>query len=495
MRGFTFATTTAIAVALMIGLTLSFANANAAPSKAIDPKNLEPGCNENNAPALQLDGERLLIDDGHFENIKYVPCDNSNMGYRIRKSMMNLGKMFGFNSRSQWGPSVIGTNPYNFVMDRIEYLQIIYKEDEHCDWFTNGYFQDLTGKDPKKFRSVTICPSAKYNSDVNLMALMLHEARHADDKSHTTCTYGPIAMLKDKYACDSSFEDAGAYAVSTEFYLAASKHPSLTPAQRQSARSSGIQLLIGRFNKLPKGLQFASVLFPAAGGAYVFDGQREIKIISALPAGYQLMLRPSNPVLVQKNTGKTVSYAFSPEKLAESVDQVLEDFDKKLRPTFVDQAEFGDMSCYLFAHKLACWNLARDKNAVWDFSNREASRFLLLDQSMLNGAGRTGVVAYLITKDGAAIILPSSYAEMDKDGPDFTVENRKAREYAAAIRDTVTFTKDSGSPYQNLAISHKGLSLIYVDWRDKTGQVPNITTLPLKRLIGPTVWSPLIEQL
>ncbi len=481
---------------ILIGLFLFCAQPQALQvisDKPIDPKNLEPGCTQYNAPSFMLHNDQLFIIDGKN---KYAPCDNSNMGYRIRKAMMSLGKMFGFNSRHQWGPPIIGSNPFKFVTDRIEYLTIIDETDKHCDSFTNGYFIDYTDEgDKKKHRSVTICPSAAYHSDVHLMSLMLHEARHADIKKHKPCAFGPLAMAKEaKQACDGSLEEGGAYGVSTEFYLAAARESSLTPAQRQTARSSGIQMLISRFNQLPKGLNFASVLFPLAGGAFVFDGQKEIKIISKIPADYQLMLRPENPVMVQKQTGKTISYGYAPGKIEESVDQVLIQADKSLRITFVDQADFGDMSCYLYAHKIACWNTARDKNAVWNFKDRTAKRFMILDQKLLGEKDKTGKVAFLVETGGYTTVLPATFEEMEKKGP-FEVSDNNAKGIAASLRDSITFTKESGFPYQNLAISVRGLSLFYDDWNGNTGKVPNIKQLPLSRIIGPTVWSDLIEKL
>ena len=475
---------------IIFGLLLSFSSVTSVAAP-IDPKNLEVGCNEDNAPEERLTPGRLLINDG---GRPYVPCDKTNMGYRVRKAMMDLGKMIGMNGNNRWNKSIIGYNPFDFVASHVDYLTIIYEQNDACDPMTNGYFQrnEDTSKGLKAFKAVTICPSAAYGTELDMMALMLHEARHADNKIHDKCAYGPLSMTAAK-ACDKTIEYEGSYAVSTEFYLAAMREPSLTPAQRQQARSQSIAYLVSRFNKLPKDLSFVGVMYPAAGGAYVYDGQRETKIISQLPAGFEVVTESLLPTFINKLTNKTRTYDFKGDRMNEWPNQ-LTNWDQKHNETFVDRANIGNMSCFLFTHRLACWSIEKFENTVWNFNDLEAVRFMVLDNSLINkGSGST---AYIVKKDGHVLTLPMKFDDMKKIGPSSKID-KPAEVFAATRRDIIVFPKDSAVPYPILFITHQGDKLLFAGKSGKvqSGEVPGITQLPIKRLIGPTVWSDLLEKL
>ena len=436
------------AALVIFGLLLQLAPLASAAPPQIDPKNLEVGCNEDNAPDLRLTPGRLRIRDGA---VPYVPCDKSNMGYRVRKAMMDLGKMIGMNGDSRWGKSIIGYNPFDFVAKRIDFLEIIYEQKESCDINTAGYFHrnDETGRGlENQFKFVTICPSAQAGTELDIMMMMLHEAWHAEGNFHEQCNHGRNSRIKFK-GCDPSIEYRGAYAVTLEFYLTAMKEPSLTPAQRQDARGRSIDTLISNFNKLPKDLNYVAVTYPMSGGAYVFDGQREIKLIGQLPTGFEPTSVTDKPFFLNKVSKKMRPYAYSGERMPE-FGSVLYRWDDKVNATFIDNADLGDMSCYLFTHQITCYTRDGLRNVTYTVSDRQIARFMVLDNSLINKKD-PGVTAFIVETDGETTAVPTNYEDFKKLGV-FEVKNNAASKLAAVWRDTIVFPKDASMPYPMLFI-------------------------------------------
>ncbi len=189
---------------------------------------------------------------------------------RVFKALVSLDELGPLTiDRDGYDRGLLGYDVSRFFPDRVNEIKFESKPDSRCFLDHLSPVAYASFNQPNR---IHICPSISKYSTLTVMAILLHEARHAEGgeagPGHVKCLRGGY---KGEPACDSSYEAGGAYAVETEFYLRVARTRHLPKAMRQEARSNVLSNLFHHFNKLPDVLKPVYMIQDRNGSVFLAD--------------------------------------------------------------------------------------------------------------------------------------------------------------------------------------------------------------------------------
>lgn len=289
-------------------------------------------------------------------------CDSSNLTYKTFSALIYM-KSLKFN-QTTFGPlqtNVIGRSPYEYFKDRVKKIVFQPNSDHDCNptkknnvivW---GFLAYARPDD----RSMNICEFAETLSQISLVKMFVHEARHLDGSkfNHIVCEQGNFSSSAQKN-CDESLEDNGAYAIGIEFNRKFFSTTTINPALRQEARNQSVIDLYSRFNKLPLGITSGALLQDYQGTLTHFDGKKWIPVSEGnknemlsrhweWPMLFDFTFSAVKPLLLTNNSVARTNAPKFENNLNRALKQIT-------FPEIIDAYNGMYASCYLAKDRVVC---------------------------------------------------------------------------------------------------------------------------------------------
>ena len=411
-----------------------------------------------------------------FKGAGYKHCDFANHGYRVVKALLFIKEVSrDFDGSSSLGSTVIGSDPYAFVKQRVRSIEIEAPGDR-CGANADAEFS--------RPNHVLFFCKVGTTETVEIASTLVHEARHNPDGplggyDHVQCSRGWNLQF-DKETCDASW--GGSWAAEVEFLIGTSRSRHVSTSARAQARSIAIRVLINQFNRLPGDLKQGAALRGATDELYFYDGKQVTKLASEVPEDAVMWLSGEGIEFVHTN-GRVSAYDYasgiSDTKIVYSTSALSGSERTKLTGYF--QFGKGAMECALLTDELICFGPRHEKKRM-KIRGSSAVSFMHVDESVRWFGAPSDGLMYVLTEDGKALPVPN-WANFGTfpDAVDFSA------------RGAIKWHGPSLNPYL-LKLTLKG-ELEILEWRREPVPAPGLQGMKFTEIVGKTVWSATLEQL
>lgn len=408
---------------------------------------------------------------------QFNPCDPSQLIYKVLKALIDLDDFPRLTpGEKAYDQNIIGPSATEFFRSRVRNIVFQAHDQGNCRASGVVAYVNWGGKE-----TIFVCPHAGRFSEIMLMGVLLHEARHLEGFDHVKCKYGRNASY-DMDACDPSYSYRGSYAVSTELFTRLWKTEALPLAIRQEARSYAIDAFINRFNVLPLGMKNGFLVqdFEGTISHVSLDG----KLQSVIESGNEnLIVTPISFISIvmfdpdaaaglfysfkselEKVTGGIFEAAFyQGETVAEG--RSLRDFSFFLE---------GDYHCFLFDSEIRCLN-SNEKRSV-ELSHLKARHFVAYG----NRFGFT-------TVDGEFFLLPKGFIQRAEKLKVQSLERvRNPHRFVSYVKV---------EPGQYIGLTVDGQVMRTNEKMTKAAVFAPLSSQRFKKAMGPFIWSKMLEDL
>ncbi len=489
----------------LIFSVLAFAFPVMVQAQQIDPKNIDKEC----PGAARISGEFDSVMRFYDKKGVYIPCDKTNLNYRVRKAFYQIKNPGGIHFAStRFNFKMVGMDAWRFVNKKSQHV-FIGGDPKKSEVMVPGFAGFVEGNDSKKKHNVmSIGTEAIYSTDLELRATIIHLAAHYAEEtfSHKKCLRGPFALLPDgeEKACDVEWWN-GAFVAEAEYFVSQAGASNLPAETRAEARAAAIERLTYHLNRLPGFLKPGAVLYPAQGGVLFFDGENITPMIARLPPGFEVANREDRITLVDQKKRQVMDYDFkggftNRKDLSELV-------KSGAKEVYRDIADIGDMTCVLFSSKILCQSKFREKEVATLTLAPGLKKFAWVREkaSLEPNEERHELLVHVIKEDGSALRMANTFqdfkaAERLTAAPfvppsipneveriflpkwsdmehDVVALDKSGRIFSSKIRET-TDTVWANSISTNIMV-----------------ETPELKGQKFRKISGPMIWSKLLEEI
>ena len=411
-----------------------------------------------------------------IEGPAYSHCDLSNNGYRVVKALLLLKDIArDFDGSSPFGTSVIGTDPFAFVKERVRKI-VVEAPSSRCDSPVHAEFEMPN--------LVRVFCRAGTTDILEIASTLVHEARHNPEGrpgifQHVECTRGWNLQVSQD-TCDASW--GGSWSAEVEFLIGASRSRRTSESERAQARKLAKEILIGQINRPAGDLKQGAALRGADGELYFYDGKQITELASSTPADSVMWLSIRGVEFVNSN-GRVSTYVSKDQIIDAKIVNATKDLSESESAKLTGYFQFGRgaMQCALLTDELICFGPRGEKKRM-KIRGANAVGFMHVDESVRwFGASSDGLM-YVLTDDGKALPVPgwANFGTFD-DVADFSA------------RGAIKWHGTSLNPYM-LKLSLSG-DLQLLEWRREPVPAPGVQGMKFTEIVGKTLWSETLEKL
>lgn len=405
-------------------------------------------------------------------------CNSTSVTYKLLEALIFLKNLPALSSRvDDFNSNTIDVSPYEFLRKR---TQFIFLEDPN----SKNYHQcksagTMAWAERGSPNVMHVCPYVQLLPKLMISGMFIHESRHLDSEkfAHVPCMQGP---LTGQFACDRSYEEKGAYAVETEFFIRVARTESLPQQLRDQARNYAQEELTYRFMKMPFDIKLGTLLVGKDSSLSFYDGKTIYPILDNPVRGDIVSLRTNTPVYFDKWTGDVLSY-IGGSTWADTegpMAQIFREFPIETRNAVLDM-NYGGTACFLFVDKMICKEL-EDIVEVQLPQEMKAVKFVSMG-NMPDG----GELVMVLAEDGSLYSLPYN-TPLSKWTPDLITVVTKLKGYLGL---------GLMPGLHRIAILGTGEFANFNESNNTYVANPNYKNQRFQKLISPFFWSPRFPEI